>query len=905
MTLALLCTLAQATWADTDYTVSYIYYTVNSDGETITKNTGSVNTYFPLSYNLIHNTKEDNLFEDWYVLNSNLTYPERIVISGNDVHIILCDGCTLTAEQGIRIDPGAKLTIYAQSEVEGTMGKLVAIETHHDKAAIGGNKNYRAGTLIIHGGEIEADASEGKYAAGIGGGYGDGSGMEGITIYGGKVTAQGSKTGAGIGGGKNNNYPGTINIYGGTINATGGEYGAGIGGGQNRDGWKTIIYGGTIMATGGGNGAGIGGGEKGKGNYIEIFDGTISAYGNNGAGIGGGSGIDTPLARTVHGDGGTIKIHGGTVHAWNAYWGCGVAIGGGKCGSAGTIVIDGGHVTAEGHTTLYSSKSGPTEASAIGAGVFGSGGTVEITGDADVTLIREFDEMGDELDAARLVSATLTLGDNLCLTDKEKTYNASERVEQCTKEKHKVLYIKPCTHGDYTYSYINSSGHTAHCAYCEYTKNEEHGFVGSSSLCSACGYIQGVTICTLSFFQTQTESATDYMTAGTQYVDGQTIALPDCTRVPDGMRFVGWLKQDSTPSSIEAADGEATLLKPGDKFKVTGSEVFYARYRYDFAETWMWDATLANASLTIKAGSGEAIYLTPTVSDRTETAATDAADGSITATATATYTHGSTTYTFSSTQTKELSYSLSLDESDNTETLTTYDGRSMNITLAGRTLYKDGLWNTLCLPFDVDDISGSPLAGATLKELSDATFADGTLTLTFAEATSIQAGQAYLIKWDKADGYDSASEDTRDIKTPVFPGVTLAKDLRDDEISTDDSGTATVTFMGTYKKLSYDADDRTVLFLGANNTLYYPQSGASIGAQRAYFKLNGLTVGNIVNSAIVLNFGDGETTGIGSIDNGELRIDNDDWYSLDGRKLDGKPTARGIYINNGKKFVIK
>jgi hypothetical protein len=37
----------------------------------------------------------------------------------------------------------------------------------------------------------------------------------------------------------------------------------------------------------------------------------------------------------------------------------------------------------------------------------------------------------------------------------------------------------------------------------------------------------------------------------------------------------------------------------------------------------------------------------------------------------------------------------------------------------------------------------------------------------------------------------------------------------------------------------------------------------------------------------------------------QLRIDNDDWYSLDGRKLDGKPTARGIYINNGKKVVIK
>ena len=29
------------------------------------------------------------------------------------------------------------------------------------------------------------------------------------------------------------------------------------------------------------------------------------------------------------------------------------------------------------------------------------------------------------------------------------------------------------------------------------------------------------------------------------------------------------------------------------------------------------------------------------------------------------------------------------------------------------------------------------------------------------------------------------------------------------------------------------------------------------------------------------------------------------WYTLDGRKLDTKPTAKGVYVVNGKKFVIK
>ena len=46
----------------------------------------------------------------------------------------------------------------------------------------------------------------------------------------------------------------------------------------------------------------------------------------------------------------------------------------------------------------------------------------------------------------------------------------------------------------------------------------------------------------------------------------------------------------------------------------------------------------------------------------------------------------------------------------------------------------------------------------------------------------------------------------------------------------------------------------------------------------------------------------GGTTGISTVGN---ISETDGWYSLDGRKLDGKPTKEGLYINNGKKVVIK
>jgi hypothetical protein len=29
------------------------------------------------------------------------------------------------------------------------------------------------------------------------------------------------------------------------------------------------------------------------------------------------------------------------------------------------------------------------------------------------------------------------------------------------------------------------------------------------------------------------------------------------------------------------------------------------------------------------------------------------------------------------------------------------------------------------------------------------------------------------------------------------------------------------------------------------------------------------------------------------------------WYTLDGRKLNSRPTAKGIYISNGRKMVVK
>ena len=51
----------------------------------------------------------------------------------------------------------------------------------------------------------------------------------------------------------------------------------------------------------------------------------------------------------------------------------------------------------------------------------------------------------------------------------------------------------------------------------------------------------------------------------------------------------------------------------------------------------------------------------------------------------------------------------------------------------------------------------------------------------------------------------------------------------------------------------------------------------------------------------------GELTAIGTMQTktGEVTLDGDAWYTLDGRRMEGKPSTKGIYINNNKKVIIK
>ena len=248
----LLCLLPLAAWAQAQtQETKYIYYTWDNDTQTCIPNNGTAQTATVVTTGVTQWGGDESDKEYWYVVNDEINITDRITVTGN-VHLILADGCNLTASKGINVSAGNSLSIYGQTDGSG------ALEATRDSynAGIGGGYNGSGGEVTIHGGEVTATGYSG---AGIGGGY-NGSGGE-VTIHGGEVTATGY-SGAGIGGGYNGSG-GEVTIYGGTVTATG-YSGAGIGGGQNGNGGAVTISGGTVTATGESSGAGIGSGYGGS-----------------------------------------------------------------------------------------------------------------------------------------------------------------------------------------------------------------------------------------------------------------------------------------------------------------------------------------------------------------------------------------------------------------------------------------------------------------------------------------------------------------------------------------------------------------------------------------------------------------------------------------------------------------
>lgn len=223
------------------------------------------------------------------------------------------------------------------------------------------------------------------------------------------------------------------------------------------------------------------------------------------------------------------------------------------------------------------------------------------------------------------------------------------------------------------------------------------------------------------------------------------------------------------------------------------------------------------------------------------------------------------------------------EEEKNDDALLNNENKSVNVTMK-RTI-GTGYLNPVCFPFAMNATQITEVFGEGSKVSSLSTgMADGNLHFDYVE--TMEAGKPYLV------------EPTRSSTTIEVKNVTI-KVLSPEYDVAEDNGGNIYSFQGTFEPYAFTATDGTELFLGKDNTLYMPQSkGQKMKGFRAYFT----TPKANESLKVVVN---GQTTTISSLMSGKTMTGK--VYNLNGQyvgtSLEG--LAKGVYVMNGQKFVVK
>ncbi len=110
---------------------------------------------------------------------------------------------------------------------------------------------------------------------------------------------------------------------------------------------------------------------------------------------------------------------------------------------------------------------------------------------------------------------------------------------------------------------------------------------------------------------------------------------------------------------------------------------------------------------------------------------------------------------------------------------------------------------------------------------------------------------------------------------------------------------------GTGVAIPTESNDCYNFYFSASKQQFYLCNNTVIPVGRAYLALPKSMVADAKQIQYVVDDGDNTITGI----NGTWILPPteaaDAWFTLDGRRLNGKPTQRGVYIRNGRKEVVR
>ncbi len=170
--------------------------------------------------------------------------------------------------------------------------------------------------------------------------------------------------------------------------------------------------------------------------------------------------------------------------------------------------------------------------------------------------------------------------------------------------------------------------------------------------------------------------------------------------------------------------------------------------------------------------------------------------------------------------------------------------------------------------------------------------------IDYSTASGLKAYIAYV-----AEGKVKLEEVSKaSANTAVILYANVAEDTSYTVTTTEESASTTEHTNNLHISDGNVTGDESTIYVLANGTkgvgFYLLKSGDKLAAGKAYLKVQN----GVAQARQFIGFGDdNETTGIQTIDNGQLTIDN--YFDLQGRRV-AQPT-KGLYIVNGKKVIIK
>ena len=221
-------------------------------------------------------------------------------------------------------------------------------------------------------------------------------------------------------------------------------------------------------------------------------------------------------------------------------------------------------------------------------------------------------------------------------------------------------------------------------------------------------------------------------------------------------------------------------------------------------------------------------------------------------------------------------------------TTTTVATQKYGVCVALKRTFAEGEWNTLCLPFALNSdqlkgMFGNDVQVRTLSAVNDN-------KLTFSKVTELAAEMPCLIK------FGNVREDNTYTTTGVY--LTAHTEGANKNTPTTDA----TSMVGIYQLTDVTTvAEGTALFLGDGNNFYQAKAGSQMKGFRAFFDVPAGGNANKVQAVI-----DGETTGINAL-NGDVVKQNGRVYNLNGQCVGTslQQLQRGVYIQNGKKVIVK